>query len=432
MTEPKTLNQGQEACAQAFFSFLFTEDPAFIISGPGGVGKTFLMSHLIDSIMPQYMNTCDLMGIDREFDEVQMTATTNKAAEVLAVGTCRPTSTIQSYMNLKVEDDYKTGQSKLTPTKQWRVHQRKIIFIDECSMVDSHLMKYLGEGTHKSKIVFVGDHCQLAPVMETISPIYKATGVPFYELTEQMRNAEQPALMNLCNQLRQSVETGEFKPIQIVPGVIDHLNDDQLQEKLEEHFTTQTMNSRILAYTNNRVLAYNDHIRGIRKLPDEFQVGEYLVNNSAVHLPGRMLSVEEEVTIISQGPKEKVYFDDDAELEIRRCTIETRIGDQFSGIPIPVDRHHYMALVKYYGKKKDWHNYFKLKNFYPDLRQRDAATVHKSQGSTYDTVFIDLADISRCTHSDQAARLLYVAVSRPRTQIYLYGNLADKYGGLTY
>lgn len=424
-----TLNLGQQQAAEAFFTFLFGTDKEMIISGPGGVGKTHLMSHMIDKIMPQYFDTCTMMGLKPEFDEVVMCATTNKAAEVLAVATKRPTSTIHSFMNLKVQDDYATGKSKIAKTLNWKVHERKIIFIDECSMIDSQLHQLILEGTHKCKIIYVGDHCQLAPVMEKSSPVYRDPK-PFHVLTEQMRNNNQPALMAICNQLRTTVETGQFQPIRVVPGVIDLLDDAQMQHELAQTFLSQTQNSRILAYTNNQVMLYNDYIRSLRQLPPEFTVGEYLVNNNAIQLKQRMMSVEEEVTISRIADPEKVHIDDDVEMEIRRMDLDSRIGETLYNVPVPTDREHYQALMRYYSRQKNWNRYYHLKNTYPDLRPRDAATVHKSQGSTYDSVFIDLGNISTCHQPDQVARMLYVAFSRPRSRVFLYGQLASKYGGL--
>jgi len=88
------LNQGQQAAADAFFAFLFDENQKeFIISGAAGVGKTFLMSHMIDTVMPRYHEMCRLIGTEAAYDDVVMCATTNKAAEVLAQATRRPTST---------------------------------------------------------------------------------------------------------------------------------------------------------------------------------------------------------------------------------------------------------------------------------------------------------------------------------------------------
>lgn len=424
------LNQGQQDAADAFFQFLFSTDRQLGISGPGGVGKTYLMGHLIDTIMPRYFDTCKLMNIPPEFDEVVMTAMTNKAAEQLSQATGRPCSTIHSFLNLKVQDDYATGKSTITRTRSWKVHEKKIIFIDECSMEDRQLYGYLLEGTKNCKIVHVGDHCQLAPVMETISPVYKQ-GIMFHQLTEPMRNSGQPELMKLCQQLRHTVETSEFKPIRIVPGVIDLMDDNQIQDAIAEHFSAQTHTSRILAYTNARVIQFNDHIRELRNLPSEFTEGEFLVNNSAIHLPGAMLSVEAEVELKDISPHTEMHWiEPDVGLEIRKATLQTSLGYQHPNVPIPVDRDHFAALVKHYQRMKNWPKYFELKNFVPDLRQADASTVYKAQGSTYDTVFIDLSNISTCNNPNQVARMLYVAVSRPRNRIILYGNLADKYGGL--
>lgn len=431
-----SLNQGQDEAAQAFFAFLFGPDPYFIISGPGGVGKTALMSYLIDKIMPQYFDACKLTGISPEYDDVVMTATTNKAAEVLSQATHRDVSTIHSFLNLKVKDDFTTGKQNLVKTNGWKVHERKILFIDESSMIDRDLLTVISEGMHKSKVVFVGDHCQLAPITEPISPIYRRTETPFYHLTQQMRNNGQPALMDLCQQLRTTVETGEFKPIRVVPGVIDHLDDTRMQAEIARQFTTPSTDHRILSYSNNRVIQYNEHIRDeLRQLPHEYQLGENLVNTSAIRMKNGMLSVEEEVKIIRAAPDPtSVEIDDGVNLLVRDCDLQSKHGGIYANVMIPCDRNHFAALLEYYRKVGKsgggWGKYYELKNIYPDLRQFESATVHKSQGSTYDSVFIDLANISSCNQPNVVARLLYVACSRPRHRIFLYGQLADKYGGL--
>lgn len=430
--ETVTLNEGQQAAADGFFQFLFDKDNELIISGPGGVGKTFLMGYLIDQIMPRYQQTCSMMGIPTEYNEVMMTATTNKAAEVLSLATGRPAQTIHSFLNLKVQDDYKTGKSLLTKTRNWQIHSNKIIFVDEASMVDHPLLTMIREGTYKCKIIYVGDHCQLAPVMEPISPIYRQR-MPFFELTEPMRNSEQPALMQICQQLRNTVETGEFKPISPVPGVIDHLDDFQMECEIHSHFTGEH-NARILAYTNQRVVAYNDHIREIRQLTDKYTLGEVLINNSAIQFKAGLMSVEEEVQIMKiSDTTEIIEIDEDGQvtLEVRRADLQNKFGEIYTNVPLPEDRDHFNALMKYYQRLKNWNRFFHLKNSYPDLRPRDAATVHKAQGSTYDTVFIDLGNLSTCHNPNLAARLLYVAFTRARSRVVLYGDLADKYGGLS-
>src|SRR6218665_1459551 len=149
-----TLNMGQKAAADAFFEFLFNDaEKEFIISGPAGVGKTHLMGYIINTVMQRYTEMCKLLGTPPASTSVNMTATTNKAAEALSQATGRPTQTIHSFLNLKVTEDYSTGISKLIKTPNWTVHTNIILFIDECSMIDAELDRIIGEGTNNCKIV---------------------------------------------------------------------------------------------------------------------------------------------------------------------------------------------------------------------------------------------------------------------------------------
>lgn len=427
---PYTLNQGQKAAAEAFFEFLFDpNEKEFIISGPAGTGKTYWMGYIIDEIMPRYAETCKLIGVDPDYLSVVMTATTNKAAEVLEAATGRNTQTIHSYLNLTLYEDYSTGRSKLNKNpRTWQVHERTILFVDECSMTDSQLYNIIHEGTLNCKIVWVGDRNQLAPVTEKISPVYLQNS-PFYELTEQMRT-NVPALQAIYQQLRDTVKTGVFHPIHEVPGVIDYLDDNDMEKMLDIVFSTQTKESRVLAYTNNRVIQFNDHIRAKRNLPDAFQAGEILVNNTAIKLgKGKSLSVESEITIRQNHGASQIEVEPNVYLDVDTLDFTSHLGEMFNQVPVPKDRSHFNALIKHYKREKNWERFFYLKQNLPDLRPRDAATVHKSQGSTYDSVFLDLANISTCRQADQAARMLYVAFSRARTRVYVYGDLAEKFGG---
>ncbi len=432
------LNAGQQIAADGFFEFLFSKENELILSGPGGYGKTFLMGYLIDEVMPRYHASCKLLGIDPLYHNVVMTATTNKAASVLGDATHRPTQTTHSFLNLKVMDDFDTGISKLIKTRNWTVHQGIIAFVDEYTMLGFKARQFLKEGTHNCKIIYVGDHCQLEPVKDDMSP-GEHEKLPFFELTQPMRNADQPALMTLCNQLRETVKTDVFRPIKVVPGVIDLLDGPQMEREIELHFTDPSNHDRILAYTNNRVIAYNDHIRDMRGLPSTFTVGEHVISNSAMQfpMPGtnlvQVMSVEDEFEVTDVSPSiHTVVIEPNATFDCMFVTLKGVYGNQgiFKNVPIPVNKEHFTALIKYYAKKKDWKHYYKLKNEYPDLRPRDATTVHKAQGSTHDTVFIDMDDLSTCKDRDTTARLLYVWATRARKRLVMYGTLAKKYGGI--
>lgn len=426
------LNQGQQDAADGFYNFLFDETPEMGITGPGGTGKTFLMGHMIDKIIPQYQATCRMMGIDPLFDSVDMTATTNKAAEVLGNDCNRPTSTLPSFLNLKVQDDFKTGKSKLIKTERFCVHERKILFVDECSMVDTPMRNITHEGLSGSKIVWVGDHCQMAPVMEKISPVFNS-GIKFYELTQPMRTTV-PELQALNLQLRNQVEEEQFYPIEIVPGIIDWFTDEQMEAAIAAEFSSINMDARILAFTNRRVQEFNHHIRDLRGLPTAFTIGEKLVNNTATRLRGRMLSVEEEVEIVNIHANIKdilvdTYDGEEVRLEYFEADIRDSFGSVYQKVQIPMDSGHFAMILKWLASHKKFGMMYNLKAQLLDLRQRDASTVYKAQGSSIDTVYIDAANISTCNNPAQAARMLYVAASRARKRVVFYGELAAKYGG---
>ena len=428
------LNKGQQEAEEAVFNFLMSEDKEFILSGSAGVGKTFLMRHIMDNLLKRYNAACDLLQLPNKLDTMELTATTNKAAEVLQYATGYPSSTIHSFLGLKVFDDYKTGVSKVKKTANWTVHNNIVLFIDEASMIDSPLHKFILEGTNKNcKIIYVGDHNQLAPIFETISPVYKDPK-HFVVLTEPMRNADQPALMDLCSQLRETVETLKFKPIEAVPGVIDYINDADLKTILDTEFIKDDFNCRILCYTNQRVILYNDYIRGIRGYGNTYEVGEKVINNIAMEMGKTMLRVEQEFEVLEViKPIHEVQIDSiDKNSGMMVYTLKIKDVKSVAQyvVNVPADADHYKSMMKYYAKIKAWQLFYHLKNNFPDLRPKDSSTVYKAQGSTYDSVIIDLTNISTCHQPDQVARMLYVAASRPKNRVFLYGKLSEKYGGI--
>lgn len=424
------LNAGQEAAAEGVFEFLLSDEEEMIISGPGGVGKTFLLGFLADRIVPRYREACKLVGIKQQYFDIIFTSTTNKAADVLSQACKRQVNTTASFLHLRVREDYDTGVTQLSKTPKWEVHENLIIIVEECSMVDAALYAYLREGTHNCKIIYVGDHCQLAPVREKLSPIYNKQ-LRTYELTEPVRNAGQPALLDLCTQLRYTVENGIFYDIEEVPGVIDMFNEQEMEAWISENCIEQSNSQRILAYTNKRVMNYNDHIREVRKLPPEYTVGEMLVNASVFSYGKKNLSVEAEVEIkkISEDTS-FIDIDRESRVEIRRADVYSTWAGMLYDVPLAVDRNYVNELAKYFWRERMYSLYFKCKNTFMDLRPLDACTFHKSQGSTYDTVVIDAYNLGTCRDAEMAARMLYVGVSRARNRVIFFGQLPEKFGTL--
>lgn len=425
----------QEKAVDAFFSFLLTDEQVFVLSGGAGVGKTFTMKHISTSLMATYRAACDLMGIDQLYEKSVFTATTNRAASVLEDVIQEPVQTIHRFLNLKVHENHKTGKTSLTKTPSWKKRSGLIVFIDESSMIDSDLYRIIMETLPDCKIVFVGDHAQMAPINEELSPVYKDVDPKnFIFMDKPIRNADTPALIDLCTQLRHTVETGEFAPIMEVPGVIDYLTDQEMQNKITEYFTEPTDSARILCYTNSRVQAYNAHIRELRHLPEYFTVGEKVIfsknfkTKSGTIIETDRKGVVTDVSSLRTDTASQYIFADNHPITYHECRIETGLTGAIT-VRVATDPERLNQAMKHFSKLKNWPAYFQLKDTYADIRIEDSCTVYKSQGGTFETIFMDLGNIGTSFNPKQTARMLFVGASRASKRIYLYGKLPGRYAG---
>ena len=88
-----------------------------------------------------------------------------------------------------------------------------------------------------------------------------------------------------------------------------------------------------------------------------------------------------------------------------------------------------MLAARAKADPSNWKKFFEVKETWLDLRAVYASSIHKSQGSTYDTVFLNLADIGKNWNATDVARLLYVGITRAAKQVVCYGYLPDRYCG---
>ena len=430
-----SLNQGQQEAARGFLQFLLTDQKEFILSGAGGYGKTHLLGYLANKTIPEYMELCDMLGIASKYKTIHMTATTNKAAEELSNSIGFPAVTIHSLMNLVVRDNLQKGITEVTLKKgsEFSLIYDSIIVIDECSYIDKQLYDFILKRTPNCKILYVGDSYQLPPVFEEKSAIYQNKETPFFKLTEPMRNAGKPALISLCEQFRRTIDTGTFSDISLVPGVVDWLDAEKAQEDIEKTFSKQDPGNKIIAYSNSKVVNLNHFTREVRGISGPYKEGEILVCNSA-HATGTnnyVISTEEILVVTEFVSDDCIQIEQDVSIEFYWVVVES-LRDKYYrfSVKVPKDTEYLHKLLKYYASKKEWATYFSLKNSFIDLRPLDACTVHKSQGSSYKTVYIDLSDLSKCTNPRLAAKLFYVAVSRARDRIVFFGDLSPRFGKL--
>lgn len=409
------LTEGQQAAYEAFTAFLLDENqPVFILKGYAGVGKSTLVKTLLERL-PNIIKTAALVGVDLERYQVQLTATTNKACEALAELTKQEVCTIHSFLGLRMHTDYDTMKTKLVASHNTKVKDSYILFIDEASFIEPQLIKFIFQYTNNCKIIFMGDPAQLTPVNSNDTPVFNMKA-PTAELTEVVRQAKGNPIIDMATAWRMAVITGKYNPVAPDGHFIKHLPRGDFDQAIVDEFTRPAWSykdSKVLAWTNAKVITYNHGIRDLAKGSPHFQVGDYAIANAYVaNSQGRKLKTDQTVYIgyISAPSKH---------CGVAGLWMKLDGGDFF----VPNDIKEWKLAEKRFMAASDHGALRNMENSFVDLRAAYSCTVNKSQGSTYDKVFIDLDDIGKCRNDNLLARMLYVAISRARSQVLLTGDI---------
>lgn len=424
MTLNLTLDQKQ--ANDKFIQFLLSDKKEFYLFGAAGCGKTFLTQFFIKNTFPQYLNMCRCIGIEPAVIDFALTATTNKAVEVLQQNFVEDyVETVFKYFKVVVVENYKNGEVYLKQDKYYSATPKMLIIVDECSMLSREMLKIIRKHSSNCKIVFVGDNYQLTPVNEKAywnNTPEDVTAV----LTTPVRNNGNTHLIDLCSQLRETVDTKEFKDILLFSGSIDHLDDDSVVEYLKNDYNVEK--ARILCYTNVQVLNYINYLKNAYGIPKEIELHKPYINNHNISDGNKThFYAEELLKVTAMGePYYKTFGN--CSIEGRDVIVSSiRTYKQMHSF-IPESYTKVKEAIKKYKKLQDWKTYFQLSLYIMDLRLPYASTVHKAQGSTFDEVLIDLDSFGSCKDPDVAARLLYVAVSRAKKRVLFYGSLPKRYG----
>ena len=134
-----TLTPDQQTAMDAFGAFIMDPiETVFLLTGYSGTGKTTLVKTLLEN-MDSFMKAARLVIPSTPDYEIALTATTNKAAESFSHLTAREVVTIHSFLGLRVNTDYRTNVTTLTP-KSMTPKEGYLLFIDEASYVDRQLL----------------------------------------------------------------------------------------------------------------------------------------------------------------------------------------------------------------------------------------------------------------------------------------------------
>lgn len=410
-----TLTSDQQHAINAMNAFAIDPvEKVFVLSGYSGTGKSSVIKHFLGQL-PAFVKTAKLIKPDLREYLVELTATTNKAAENFAQLSGQIVNTIHSYLGLRVQTDYSTGITNLIPKSVER-KSGVMLFVDEASYIDKQLLGLIFKLTHECKVFLIGDPAQLTAVKSNGAPVFDAhfTGA---HLSQVVRQAEGNPIVSLSTKFRETVTSGEFFSFTPDGHAIQYLERDAFNLAIEKEFIRpdwKYSDSKVLAWTNKCVIGYNHAIQDHVKGNPEFKVGDYAVCNSFVTLGRQSLKTDQMVCITHINPDTEEYG-----VPGNLFTLDGSIS-----CFMPKSLQAKNARIKQAKAASEFNLVERMQSQWIDLRSVFACTINKAQGSTFDAVYIDLDDVRKVNSGTTMARLLYVAVSRARKHVFLTGDIA--------
>lgn len=414
------LNEGQTLAVNAMRDFVMRgEELFFALKGPAGYGKTFCVRELIPLIRGRMV----------------FTAPTNKATKVLRESVtsedyrpdCR---TIYSLLGLRLEANGEVKELTV-PDDDVDLSRFTAVVVDEASMINSTVMRYIRDAAkcYKIPFIFMGDEAQLPPVGEIRSPVWDITRGA--ELVEPMRHDNQ--ILTLATAIRAK----QGHPAPMVKILSDNSEGEGVWTLSGRDMQSEILaaarlgrfqvpgDAKAIAWRNVTVDQINKLIRD--EIFDKPKV-QWLETDRIVMLePARDLDgdqiahTDDEGTItrvaVHPHPMEEDYicyalsvtFDDN-----RTETIWTLHESSEQAYNIRVNELVEMARAN----GRYWKNFWGFKENFHKARHSYALTAHRSQGSTYNSVYVAAKDILENRNRREAFQCLYVAITRARKQLY--------------
>ncbi len=279
---------------QKFFKDI--ENPAIVINGPAGVGKSFLTKLIVDHIA------------DNEDMAIAAVAPTHKAKRVLQSFLNKDrfipvaSMTVASVLGKMREHSY-IGTHKYSSGSKQKMDQYECFILDEVSMVSDRdleeILDYICE--RDKKIILIGDSCQIPSPSQ---PLEKSDGICFRPdsfafdvenvctLSQIVRQVEDSVIIVLASYIRDNLLTEMgLNDILSATGVPEDDLTIPMSKMYEAFVEDQKSNldTRIIAYTNAAVRAHNTQIRKSLGYTSSLVLGELLTGYTNLGFPTPMI-----------------------------------------------------------------------------------------------------------------------------------------------
>lgn len=353
------------------------QSPISVITGGPGTGKTSIQKAILDIYRRQNPG-----------GRIVCCAPTGRAARRMEQSTGHPASTVHKALGLIAGDDGQYGEPES--------FDADLVLIDEVSMLDIYLAKHVLRSVPKGcQLVLIGDADQLPSVGPgaVLSEIIKSDVIPVVRLDRVHRQNAGSRIATNAKLIRHgnlSLEYGtDFQ-------FLDSSSIAESAEKIEKLYLQE--------------------------------IAKYGVDNVALLSPYRQ-KTETGVAALNERIRKDVNPQDPTKGEITLGKKTFRTGDKVMQIKNHEDVNNgdigYITDISGIGNDAvvciDFGDGRNVEYDASELNMLDlgyASTIHKSQGSEYQSVIINL----QCAHSIMLVRpLIYTAITRAKKQVIIIG-----------
>lgn len=371
---------------------MVNENNVSIITGGPGTGKTTIIKTIIDLYKSLGKKTV-------------LCAPTGRAAKRMTEATGEEASTLHRLLEIrKVADDKPNPDMSVAPI------DANVVIIDEMSMVDLFLINYVMNAIYKgTKLIMVGDVDQLQSVGPgcVLKDFIESKTIPYIALNKIFRQAAKSQIIVNAHKVNEGVdflsegsseaedETSDFE-------FVSELNIKNVQEIILSRYDyntqiiTPTKKGDVGTHTLNKLIQEKFNPKEPNKDEKKFGQVIYRVGDKVMQTKNNY---------------------DIEWTKINRTKTEYGLGifNGEMGIINAIDLYNNQIQIQFEDGKEAIYEYSDL----DQIEHCFAITVHKSQGSEFDSVLMPIINAAPMLLT---RNVLYTGMTRAKNRLVIIGN----------
>lgn len=354
-----------------------------IITGGPGTGKTTILKGILD--LYKVLSSSDKIRLN---EQIALLAPTGRASKRMSEVTNFEASTIHRF--LKWNKDTNRFQ-----INEYNKSSVSFVIIDEASMIDTMLLANLLKGLKSScHIIFVGDANQLPSVAagDVLNDMIESKELPVYALKNWHRQGSDSKIIPFAHRINEGILDKELlnsgNDLEFIP-----CRDNEIIEVIGnvcKDYNSYDLQVLAPIYKNrNGIYAINDHLQKLwnPKSPSKKEIE----GNESIYRE------KDKVIQLSNMKDESVFNGDIGIIDRIKLLGNKELYIDYDG-----------NLVKY------------TKSMLQNFTLGYAISIHKSQGSEFDTVLIPFTfDYRKMLYR----KLIYTGVTRCKKKLILVGDI---------